>query len=630
MIDGILSFSIRQRWLVMIGVLIMAAFGAWNFARLPIDAVPDITNVQVQINTTAPGYSPLEVEQRITFPIETAMGGLPHLDNTRSLSRYGLSQVTVVFKDGTDIYFARQLVNERVQQVKDQLPAGIETAMGPISTGLGEIYMFTVEAKPEFRKAGGGQYSPTDLRTIQDWIIKPQLRNVPGVIEVNTIGGFEKQFHVLPDPTQLMSYKLSFRDVMTALAANNANVGAGYIERNGEQYLVRTPGQVANVDEIKEIVIGSREGVPVRIADVADVREGQDLRTGAATLDGKEIVLGTAMLLIGENSRAVAQRVAAKLKEIGRSLPEGVVARAIYDRTHLVEATIKTVENNLVEGALLVIVIVILFLILGNFKAAIATACVIPLSMLFTITGMFENKVSANLMSLGAIDFGIIIDGAVIIVENCLRLLAAEQHRLGRVLSRQERFETILAGSREVIRPSLFGTLIIAVVYLPILTLTGVEGKMFTPMALTVLMALLGASILSMTFVPAAVALLVTGKVSEKENWFMRGARYVYVPLLSISIQNRGFVAVVAAVLIVISGLAASRMGGEFIPSLDEGDVALQALRIPGTSLSQSLEMQQMLEKRLLKLPEVKEAFARTGTAEVATDPMPPSNPMAT
>ncbi|MDI1265481.1 MAG: CusA/CzcA family heavy metal efflux RND transporter [bacterium] len=623
MIDGILSFSIRQRWLVMIGVLVMAAIGAWNFTRLPIDAVPDITNVQVQINTRAPGYSPLEVEQRITFPIETSMGGLPNLQNTRSLSRYGLSQVTVVFKDGTDIYFARQLVNERVQQVKDRLPAGIETAMGPVSTGLGEIYLYTVEAKPKALKADGKPYSPTDLRTIQDWIIKPQLRNVSGVIEVNTIGGFEKQFHVLPDPAQLMAYKLSFREVMTALAANNANVGAGYIERNGEQYLVRTPGQVANTDEIKEIVIGSRNGVPIRISDVADVREGQDLRTGAATLNGEEIVLGTAMLLIGENSRTVAQRVAAKIGEIGRSLPEGVIARAIYDRTHLVEATIATVEKNLVEGALLVIII--LFLILGNFKAAIATAFVIPLSMVFTITGMFENKVSANLMSLGAIDFGIIIDGAVIIVENCLRLLATEQQRLGRILSREERFETILAGSKEVIGPSLFGTLIIAVVYLPILTLTGVEGKMFTPMALTVLMALLGASILSMTFVPAAVAMLVTGRVSEHENWFMRGARYVYVPLLARSIQNRGMIAFVAAILVVVSGFAASRMGGEFIPSLDEGDVAIQALRIPGTSLTQSLAMQQMLEKRLLKIPEVKEAFARTGTAEVATDPMPPS-----
>ncbi len=599
MIDGILSFSIRQRWLVMIGVMIMAAFGAWNFTRLPIDAVPDITNVQVQINTNAPGYSPLEVEQRITFPIETAMAGLPRLQNTRSLSRYGLSQVTVVFKDGTDIYFSRQLVNERIQQVKDLLPAGIETAMGPVSTGLGEIYMFTVEAKPDARNKSGEAYTPTDLRTIQDWIIKPQLRNVPGVIEVNTIGGYEKQFHVLPDPTQLMAYRLSFREVMTALAANNANVGAGYIERNGEQYLVRTPGQVANIEEIQDIVIGSRNGVPVRISDVADVREGQELRTGAATMNGQETVVGTAMLLIGENSRSVAQRVAAKLDEIGRSLPDGVIARAVYNRTYLVEATIATVEKNLVEGALLVIVI--LFMILGNFKAAIATAFVIPLSMLFTITGMFENKVSANLMSLGAIDFGIIIDGAVIIVENCLRLLAVEQNRQGRVLDREERFATILAGSREVIGPSLFGTLIIAVVYLPILTLTGVEGKMFIPMALTVVMALLGASILSVTFVPAAVAILVTGRVSEHENWFMRGARKFYVPLLSAAIAGRKLVVFAAAVLVVAIGFAATRMGGEFIPSLDEGDIAMHAMRIPGTSLTQAVDMQRRLEQAVIE-----------------------------
>ncbi|ABE39379.1 Heavy metal efflux pump CzcA [Rhodopseudomonas palustris BisB5] len=623
MIEKLLAFSVRQRWLVMIGVLMMAAFGAWNFTRLPIDAVPDITNVQVQINTNAPGYSPLEVEQRITFPIETAMGGLPNLVNTRSLSRYGLSQVTVVFKDGTDIYFARQLVNERVQRVKDILPVGIETAMGPVSTGLGEIYMYTVEAKEGAKNAEGKPYTPSDLRTAQDWIIKPQLRNVAGVNEVNTIGGFEKQFHVLPDPARLMAYRLSFRDVMTSLASNNANVGAGYIEKNGEQYLVRTPGQVANVEDIRQIVIGSRNGVPVRIMDVAEVKEGTDLRTGAATVSGKEVVLGTAMLLIGENGRTVAQRVAAKLEQIQKSLPEGISLRAIYDRTHLIDATIATVEKNLIEGALLVIAI--LFLILGNIKAAFATALVIPLSMLFTITGMFENKVSANLMSLGAIDFGIIIDGAVIIVENCLRLLAHEQQRRGRLLTREERFETIIAGAREVIKPSLFGTLIIAVVYLPVLTLTGVEGKMFTPMALTVLMALLGASLLSMTFVPAAVALMVTGKVSEKENWFMRLAHRTYVPLLDLAVRLRVVVAAAAVVLVIVSGYAATRMGGEFIPSLDEGDVAIQAMRIPGTSLTQSLEMQMALEKRLLAIPEVKEAFARTGTAEVATDPMPPS-----
>jgi cobalt-zinc-cadmium resistance protein CzcA len=624
MIDGILSFAIRQRWLVMIGVLAMAVYGAWNFTRLPIDAVPDITNVQVQINSAAPGYSPLEVEQRITFPVETAMGGLPNLESTRSQSRYGLSQVTVIFKDGTNIYFARQLVNERLQQVRDQLPAGIQTAMGPVSTGLGEIYMFTIEARPEARKTSGEPYSESDLRTIQDWIVRPQLRTVAGVNEVNTVGGFEKQFHVLPDPAQLMAYKLSFHDVMAALAANSANVGAGYIEHNGEQYLVRTPGQVENIDEIRQIVVGSRNGVPLRVADVADVREGTDLRTGAATLNGKEVVLGTAMLLIGENSRTVAQRVAVKLGEIGRSLPDGVIAHTVYDRTRLVEATIATVQKNLFEGALLVIAV--LFLTLGNFKAAIATACVIPLSMLFAITGMVANKVSANLMSLGAIDFGIIIDGAVIIIENCLRRLTTEQHRRGRVLSREERFETILAGSREVIRPSLFGIFIIAVVYLPILTLTGVEGKMFTPMALTVLMALTGASLLSLTFVPAATALLVTGSVSARENLFMRGARRIYAPLLASSIRSRFGVAVIATLLTVVCGIAVSRMGAEFIPSLDEGDVSMEVTRIPGMSLTQSVEMQAMLEKRLLEVPEVKEAFGRTGAAEVATELTPPSS----
>jgi cobalt-zinc-cadmium resistance protein CzcA len=623
MIDAILSFSIRQRWLVIFAALGIAAFGAWNFTRLPIDAVPDITNVQVQINTVARGYSPLEIEQRITFPVETAMGGLPKLDYTRSLSRYGLSQVTVVFNDGTDIYFARQLVNERIQQVKDQLPPGVETAMGPISTGLGEIFMYTVEAKDGAKGPDGKDFSPSDLRTIQDWIIKPQLRTVPGIVEVNSTGGHERQFHVLPDPGRLMAYRLGFRDVMTALAANNANVGAGYIERNGEQYLVRTPGQVKTLDEIRDIVIGTRGGVPVRIRDVAAVKEGRDLRTGAATMDGEETVLGTAMLLIGENSRTVAQRVAAKLDDIAKSLPDGVITRTVYDRTTLVEATIATVQKNLIEGALLVIAV--LFLILGNIRAAIVTALVIPLAMLITITGMVETRVSANLMSLGAIDFGIIIDGAVIIVENCLRLLAQEQARRGRLLTLQERSETILNGARGVIRPSLFGTLIIAVVYLPVLTLTGVEGKMFTPMALTVLMALAGASLCSITLVPAAVALFVTGRVSEHENVIMRGARRIYAPLLAGAIRYRRSVALIAAAVVVVSCFAATRMGGEFIPSLDEGDVAIAAIRIPGTSLTQSLDMQKALERRVKQIPEVKDFFARTGTSEVATDPMPPS-----
>ncbi len=623
MIDRILDFSIHNRWLVIIVALAVGALGAWNFTRLPIDAVPDITNVQVQVNSIAPGYSPLEVEQRITFPLETAMGGLPKLEYTRSLSRYGLSQVTVVFKDGTDIYFARQLVNERIQQARDKLPPGTETSMGPVSTGLGEIYMYAVEAKPGAKKPDGEPYTATDLRTIQDWIIKPQLRTVPGIVEVNTIGGYERQFHVLPDPARLIAYRLTFRDVMAALVAQNANVGAGYIERNGEQYLVRTPGQVSNLEEIRNIVVSSRGGVPIRVGDVAEVKEGTDLRTGAATLNGKETVIGTTMLLIGDNSRTVAQRVAARLGEIARSLPDGVVARAIYDRTQLVEATIWTVEKNLLEGALLVVIV--LFLILGNFRAAFVTACVIPLAMAFTITGMVENHISANLMSLGAIDFGIIIDGAVIVVENCLRLLAEDQHRRGRVLTRAERFGTILAGAQEVIRPSLFGTLIIGVVYLPVLTLTGVEGKMFTPMALTVLLALTGAAILSMTLVPAAVALLVTGRVAEKENFFMRGASRLYAPVLEQAVRLRHVIVWLAVLLVGVTGVAASRMGGEFIPSLDEGDVAMHALRIPGTSLTQAVQMQEALEKALLEFPEVKEVAAKIGTAEVATDPMPPN-----
>lgn len=621
MIDAILAFSIRHRWLVLLFVFGMAVVGAWNFTRLPIDAVPDITNVQVQVNTAASGYSPLETEQRITFPVETAMGGMPRLQHTRSLSRYGLSQVTAVFEDGTDIYFARQLVNERIQQVKDQLPAGVVPVMGPISTGLGEIYSYTVEARPGATTPAGGDYSSTDLRMIQDWIIKPQLRNVPGVIEVNSIGGFDRQFHVLPNPGLLIAYHLGFRDVMTALAANNANIGAGYIERNGEQYLVRAPGQVSNMEEIRDIVIGSRGGVPVRIRDVAEVREGDELRTGAASSDGKETVLGTAMLLIGENSRTVAQRIAAKLDEIAQSLPDGVIARTVYDRTRLVEATIETVQKNLLEGA--AFVIAVLFLILGNFRAAIVTACVIPLSMLFTISGMVETKLSANLMSLGAIDFGIIVDGAVIIVENCLRLLAQEQQRRGRVLSRKERIATILDGARDVVRPSLFGTLIIAVVYLPVLTLTGTEGKMFTPMALTVLMALTGAVLLSLTFVPAAVAIVLSGKVSEQENIFMRVARTIYEPLLDAAIRHRIVVAVAALAIIIVSVAITTRMGGEFIPSLDEGDLIVEVMRIPGTGIAQSVDMQLRLEKAIRELPEVATIFSKVGTAEVANDPMP-------
>ncbi|MBS0657776.1 MAG: CusA/CzcA family heavy metal efflux RND transporter [Verrucomicrobia bacterium] len=623
MIASLIQFSIRRRWFILLAVAAVAGLGAFNYNRLPIDAVPDITNVQVQINTNAPGYSPLESEQRITFPIEIAMSGLPGLESTRSLSKYGLSQVTIVFKDGTDIYFARQLINERLGQIKNQLPPGLEPTMGPIATGLGEIFYYLVEAEEGALTKAGKPYTPTDLREIQDWVIKPQLRNVPGVIEVNTSGGFAKQFHVTPDPQLLVAYSLSMPDIVAALEKNNANVGAGYIERNGEQSLIRIPGQVAGITDIEGIILGSKGGVPVRIRDVAKVGLGEELRTGAATHNGREVVLATAVMLMGENSRVVSVRVAERLAQINKTLPKGVKAITVYNRTTLVDSTIATVKKNLAEGAILVVVI--LFLLLGNIRAAILTALVIPLSMLFTITGMVTNKVSGNLMSLGALDFGIIVDGAVIIVENCLRCLAEEQHKRGRLLSTAERFETVFEATKEVIRPSIFGSVIIMVVYLPILTLTGVEGKLFVPMAFTVLAALLGAMIFSVTFVPAAIAILIRGKVAEKENILMRAASRVYRPLLSASLSFRGAVVTAAAVMVALSFLLASKMGTEFVPNLDEGDVAVQAIRMPGTGLAQSVAMQGVVERRMLQFPEVKETFARIGTAEVATDPMPPS-----
>ncbi|ESQ87984.1 cation transporter [Asticcacaulis sp. AC460] len=623
MLEKIIHQSIRHRWIVLIVVLALCALGIFNFQRLPIDAVPDITNVQVQINTEVPGYSPLEAEQRITYPIETAISGLPGLEYTRSLSRYGLSQVTVVFKDGTDIYFARQLVNERVQSAKSQLPQGTEPQLGPISTGLGEIFMYTVEAKPGAVKADGTPWNSEDLRTLQDWVVKPQLRNTPGVTEVNTIGGFERQYHVTPLPDRLSAYGLTMADVIAALEANNGNKGAGYVEKEGEQYLVRVPGQAATMADLASIVVQTRSGVPIRVGDVADVALGEELRTGAATQNGKEVVLGTVFMLIGENSRTVAEAVSEKLEAANKALPAGVQAVAVYDRTDLVERTIHTVEKNLTEGALLVIVI--LFLLLGNFRAAIITAAVIPIAMLMTITGMVENKVSGNLMSLGALDFGLIVDGAVIIIENCLRRFAEAQHNLGRLLTKDERFSLAAKASDEVIKPSLFGVLIITIVYVPIFALEGVEGKMFHPMAFTVVTALTAALLLSLTFVPAMVAMFITGKVQEKESWFMRGARAMYEPALKMALKTRVIVIGLAVVLMVVSGLLATRLGAEFIPNLDEGDVALHALRIPGTSLTQAVKMQSALEARLKQFPEVDRVFAKLGTAEVATDPMPPS-----
>ena len=623
MLERILRISIHQRGLILLAVLAMAALGIYNYQRLPIDAVPDITNIQVQINTPATGYSPIEAEQRVTFPIEMAMAGLPNLEYTRSISRYGLSQVTVIFKDGTDIYLVRQLVNQRIQEARSRLPVGIVPTMGPISTGLGEIFMWTVNADKGARKPDGAAYNSTDLREIQDWVIKPRLRTVKGVTEVNSIGGFVKQFHVAPYPEKLISLGLTLQDVITALERNNLNVGAGYIEKSGEQNLVRVPGQIANLQDIGEIILGSRQGVPVRINDVADVLIGKELRSGAATQNGEEVVVGTAHMLIGENSRTVSIAAAEKLSEISLSLPPGITVIPVYNRTTLVDKAIRTVSNNLLEGAALVIMV--LFISLGNLRAALITALIIPLSMLFTLSGMVASHVSANLLSLGALDFGIIVDGAVIIVENCIRRLSHEQSRLGRELTSSERFAVVFDASKEVRRALLFGQLIIMVVYLPVFALSGVEGKMFHPMAYTVLLALLGAMILSITFVPAAVALFLSGKVTETESSTVTWAKRVYLPALNSAMCNKGLTVTIAVLIVVLSGLLTTRMGSEFIPSLDEEDIALHAIRIPGTSLTTSIEMQNELEEMIKTFPEVDRVFTKIGTAEIATDPAPPN-----
>jgi len=623
MFEKIIRFAIDQRWLTLLMVFAIAVLGMFSYQKLPIDAVPDITNVQVQVNTSAPGYAPLETEQRITYPIETIMAGLPQLEQTRSISRYGLSQVTVIFEEGTDIFFARQLVSERIQQAKERLPSGILPEMGPTSTGLGEIFMWTVEAKEGALKPDKTPYTPMDLREVQDWIIKPQLRNVPGVNEVNTIGGNVKQYQVAPSAEKLFAYGLSLNDLVSALEKNNANVGAGFIEKAGEQYLIRMPGQVKDLNDIGNIVVSAKNEVPIRISDVAEVVIGSEARSGAATENGQEVVLGTVFMLTGANSRDVSAAVEKKLVEINQTLPAGVIAKTVYNRTILIDKAINTVKKNLLEGALLVIAI--LFVFLGNMRAAMITMLVIPLSMLFTFTGMAVAKVSANLMSLGALDFGIIIDGAVVIVENCMRRLSHTQTTLGRPLSRSERFSEVFEAAKEARKPLIYGQLIIMAVYIPIFALTGVEGKMFHPMALTVVIALIGAMLFSVTFIPAAVAIFINGKVEEKEQYLIRLAKRGYQPIYNMVMDNKPLVLTLAVASVVLSGLLTTRMGSEFVPSLNEGDIALHALRIPGTSLSQAIEMQKELEHTVKLFPQVDTIFAKIGTAEVASDPMPPN-----
>ena len=644
MIARILDFSVAQRWLVVLLVAAAAGFGLRSLQSLPIDAVPDITNNQVQINTVAPALSPYEVEKQVTYPVETALAGIKGLRSTRSLSRNGFSQVVAVFRDDVDIYYARQQVLERLSDARELLPQGAEPRMGPISTGLGEIYMWTIdyaprrngdrvrEGRPGWQGDGSyvtpeGQRLATDLertaflRTLQDWVVRPQLRNVPGVAGVDAIGGFVKQYHVQPDPARLIGLGLSFADLAEALERNNASRGAGYIERGGEGYVVRSGGRLETLDDIRTVVVATREGVPVRVRDIAQVAVGPELRTGSASADGQQVVVGTALMLIGENSRTVAAAVDAKVREIARALPPGVQLRTVLNRTELVDATVRTVAKNLAEGALLVGAV--LFLLLGNLRAAVVTAVVIPVTMLLTATGMLEGGISANLMSLGALDFGLIVDGAVIIAENSLRHLAERQHALGRKLELPERLETVAASAREMIRPSVFGQAIIILVYVPLLTFQGVEGKMFAPMALTVIIALAAAFVLSLTFVPAMIALAVNGKVQEEDNRIIRGLKRAYAPALGLALRRPLPVAGGAALLFAGSLLLGSRLGSEFIPQLDEGNIALHAIRIPSTSLSQSQLMQLQIEEAASRFPEVAVVFSKTGTAEVAADPMP-------
>ncbi|HEY5869367.1 MAG TPA: CusA/CzcA family heavy metal efflux RND transporter, partial [Candidatus Tectomicrobia bacterium] len=645
MLERIIRFAIEHRMLVVLLTMAAAGLGGYALQRLPIDAVPDITNKQVQINTEAVALSPVEIEKQVTFPIETALAGMPGLESTRSISRNGFSQVTAIFRDHVDIYFARQQVNERLTAARESLPPGAEPIMGPISTGLGEVYMWTVEyasrktitvtdgmpgwqsdgtyLTPDQQRLATPLAHATYLRTVQDWIIRPQLKNVEGVAGVDAIGGYVKQYHVQPDPMQLVAYGLTFQEIIEALERNNVSTGAGYIEHKGEAYIVRADGRIANEAQIASIVVGTRQGTPIYIRDVATVGLGRELRTGGASENGVEVVVGTALMLLGENSRTVAAAVDTKMRDISKSLPPHIQVKTVLNRSKLVNATIKTVQKNLAEGALLVIAV--LFLLLGNLRAALITALAIPLSMLMTAIGMVQAGVSGNLMSLGALDFGLIVDGAVIIVENCLRHLAERQHALGRLLTRRERLHTVWAATREMIQPSVFGQAIIITVYLPILALTGIEGKMFTPMAMTVIFALVAAFVLSLTFVPAMLALCVRGRVTEQENVLVRLAKWVYAPVLRLALRLRFVVVPLALAAFVGAVLLFGTLGQEFVPTLDEQDIAAHAMRIPSTALTQSLQMQSQVEKTLSAFPEVAFVFAKTGTAEMASDPMPPN-----
>lgn len=640
MLDRIIDASVRFRWLIVVLAIAFALFGLRELLRLPIDAVPDITNRQVQITTVAPALGPEEVERQVTFPLETALAGLPGMTETRSLSRHGFSQITAVFTDATDIYFARNLVSERIQAAREDLPEGLAPSMGPVVTGLGEVYIWTVMLDGPAARAGVPYVTPegdrlvtdaekaTYLRTVQDWIVRPQLLTVPGVAGVDVLGGYVKEYAVHPDPARLAAYGVGLVQLVEALEHANRIAGAGYVNRAGEAYVVRADARIRSLEELAATPILNRGGQVIRVSDVATVEIGRAPRLGSASADGRETVIGTALMLQGENSREVAHRVAERIEAIGPSLPRGVVLRPVLDRTELVEATIRTVEHSLALGALLVIGV--LFFALGNFRAALITALVIPLSFLFAAAAMNRFGISANLLSLGALDFGLIVDGAVVVIENTLRRLGLKHQETGRPLTVQERLAVAAASAREMARPAAFGQAIILLVYAPLLMFEGVEGKMFGPMAATVMFALLGAFILSFTFVPAMAALLVreprsAGDADHEETRLTRAARARYRPLLEGAIARPRAVAIGAGVAVLMGVAAFATLGREFVPQLDEGDALVQAIRMPSTSLEQSQAMQFQVERALLTVPEVAHVFTRTGTAEVASDPMPPS-----
>jgi len=645
MIGRIVTLSVEKRWLVLLFTVAAALIGIGALRQLPIDAVPDITNNQVQINVVAPALSPDQIEKQVAFTVETALAGIPGLEYTRSLSRNGFAQVTAVFSEKTDIYFARAQVAERLRTAEEDLPQGVNPEMGPIATGLGDIFMWTVEYReldqtrhrngepglqrdssyitPEGDHLVSDADKATYLRTVQDWIVTPQLKSTAGLAGVDSLGGYTKEYLVVPDVQRMAAMHLTLQDLTTALERNNTSAGAGVVNRNGEGLAVRSDGRVRNADELARTVIATREGVPILLNQIATVRTGQALRMGSASENGHEVVVGTAVMRIGENSRTVSTGVAERLTQIGRSLPVDVVVKPVMNRTELVNSTIATVARNLAEGA--VLVIVVLFALLGNFRAALIAAFVIPITMLLTSIGMLKAGVSANLMSLGALDFGLIVDGAVIIVENALRRLAEAQHGREGELTMEQRLGLVAASAREMIRPSVYGQAIIILVYAPLLTFSGVEGKMFEPMALTVIIALVFAFILSLTFVPAAIAIWLSKRVEEKESRIVAFLRRRYEPGLDAAMRRPSLTIGVAVGALAIAGVAFTTLGQEFLPQLDEGNVLVQAVRIPGTSVDQSQAMQFQVEKALAKAPQVRFAFSRTGTSEIASDPMPPN-----